>query len=92
MKIILRAGAICYQLSSLFGLIKRIESLKVQFHDFVDDAIEKRNELRCLLQCTHFETWNYEIFWGTGKPKALPYNEKSIWNSGLFLWRLSLKR
>jgi len=45
------------------GLIQQIENIQIQFHDFVDDAVQLRNELRRQLQTTHEETWCYEFVW-----------------------------
>ncbi len=45
------------------GLIQQIDNLQIQFHDFVDDAMEQRNELRRQLGSTHEETWCYEFVW-----------------------------
>lgn len=52
------------------GLIKNIDNLQVQFHNFIDNAAEKRNELRRSLQQTHIETWNYEFVWENWKIKG----------------------
>lgn len=43
--------------------IGKITNLQIQFHDFFDDAAEKRSKLRNLFRLTHTETWNYEFVW-----------------------------
>lgn len=44
-------------------LIENIDNLQVQFHNFIDNAAEKRTALRLSLNHTHVETWNYEFVW-----------------------------
>jgi len=51
------------------GLIKSIQYLQVQFHDFVDHAEEKRKLIRNELMKTHTEMWNYEFVWESWKVK-----------------------
>jgi len=45
------------------GLIRQIDNIQIQFHDFVDDAVQLRNELRRQLKTSHHETWCYEFVW-----------------------------
>lgn len=45
------------------GLIKKINSIQVQFHDFFPNAIELRREIREQLSITHKEDWNFEFIW-----------------------------
>jgi len=46
-----------------------ITNLQIQFHNFVENAEEKRNALRKKLNSTHIETWNYEFVWENWKIK-----------------------
>ena len=45
------------------GLIKQVNCLQIQFHNFVEDAAEKRRLIRKSLEKTHREMWNYEFVW-----------------------------
>jgi len=45
------------------GLIRQIDNIQIQFHDFVDDAAHQRATLRRQLETTHKETWCYEFVW-----------------------------
>ena len=45
------------------GLIKQVKYLKIQFHDFVESAVENRHRIRKSLEKTHREMWNYEFVW-----------------------------
>lgn len=45
------------------GLIKQVKYLKIQFHNFVDNAVENRHLIRESLRKTHREMWNYEFVW-----------------------------
>jgi len=45
------------------GLLENVGHLQVQFHDFVDNAEQQRNELRRQLADTHDETWCYTFVW-----------------------------
>lgn len=45
------------------GTIKLVDNLQIQFHNFVPDAIAKRNAIREQLKQTHKETWCYEFVW-----------------------------
>ena len=54
------------------GLIRRIDNLQIQFHDFVDDAADRRSELRRQLEQTHEESWCYEFVWENWSRKKIP--------------------
>lgn len=43
--------------------INKIKFLQVQFHNFVDNAIEMRTDIRSKLRTTHDEMWNYNFVW-----------------------------
>jgi len=45
------------------GLIKQVKYLQIQFHNFIDGAVENRQRIRKLLGKTHREMWNYEFVW-----------------------------
>lgn len=45
------------------GLLNQVQHLQVQFHDFVDNAEQQRQELRQQLADTHNETWCYTFVW-----------------------------
>ncbi len=45
------------------GLISQIRFLQIQFHNFVEGAVDNRHRIRQLLQKTHREMWNYEFVW-----------------------------
>jgi FkbM family methyltransferase len=45
------------------GWLPRIANLQIQFHNFVPDAIEKRNAICEQLSKTHRRTWCYEFIW-----------------------------
>lgn len=49
--------------------IKKIKHLQVQFHNFVNSAIEKRDQIRLDLNKTHNEMWNFEFVWESWKLK-----------------------
>ena len=51
------------------GLIKHIQHVQVQFHNFIEGAIEKRLGIRKSLELTHREMWNYEFVWESWKWK-----------------------
>ena len=51
------------------GHIMIIENLQIQFHNFVEDAVDKRNEIRRNLSFSHTEKWNYEFVWESWKKK-----------------------
>lgn len=43
--------------------ISVVKHLQIQFHNFVPDAIERRNDIRRKLGHTHSATWCYEFVW-----------------------------
>lgn len=45
------------------GTIKLVKNLQVQFHNFVPNAINRRNKIRQQLGFSHQETWCYEFVW-----------------------------
>lgn len=45
------------------GDISRIRHLQVQFHNFIDKAVSRRELIRNDLAQTHDEAWNYEFVW-----------------------------
>jgi len=45
------------------GLVERIDHIQVQFHDFVDNATEKRDLIRRALSLTHRESWCFPFVW-----------------------------
>jgi len=40
-----------------------VKNLQIQFHNFVPNAIERRDNIRRKLGLTHSETWCYEFVW-----------------------------
>jgi FkbM family methyltransferase len=51
------------------GLIKRVDNLQIQFHDFIPNAERMRDDIRMLLLETHNETWCYKFVWENWKRK-----------------------
>ena len=45
------------------GLIKQVKYLQIQFHNFIEGAVENRLSIRKSLEKTHREMWNYEFVW-----------------------------
>jgi FkbM family methyltransferase len=45
------------------GLINRFVNLQIQFHDFVENAPSRRDEIRKQLSKTHECTYNFEFIW-----------------------------
>ncbi|NWE45775.1 FkbM family methyltransferase [Pseudomonas gingeri] len=45
------------------GDIEKIDNVQVQFHNFFENASNKRNDLRESLKKTHHESWCYEFVW-----------------------------
>lgn len=45
------------------NLIKLFKNIQVQFHDFVPNAIQKRNQIVEKLKITHTPTYLYEFVW-----------------------------
>lgn len=52
-------------------LIEKIKYLQIQFHNFVENAEEKRQNLRSQLTRTHIEMWNYEFVWESWRLKSI---------------------
>ena len=52
------------------GLIDRVRCIKVQFHNFIPEAKEKRDAIRTLLANTHVEMWNYPFVWESWSLKS----------------------
>jgi FkbM family methyltransferase len=46
-----------------FGRQTLIEQYQIQFHNFVDNAIEKRSSIMSALSETHTQTWCYNFVW-----------------------------
>lgn len=53
------------------GLIEKIKYLQIQFHNFVENSEEKRQNLRSQLTKTHIEMWNYEFVWESWRLKSI---------------------
>jgi FkbM family methyltransferase len=49
------------------GDIKKVQTLQVQFHNFVACASERRAAICAQLAETHTEMWNYEFIWESWK-------------------------
>lgn len=45
------------------GDIKKVHFLQVQFHNFVERAATRRDNIRTQLEKSHIEMWNYEFVW-----------------------------
>lgn len=45
------------------SLIDKIYNLQVQFHTFIPDAVNKRNNIRTCLSETHILSWDYYFVW-----------------------------
>jgi FkbM family methyltransferase len=45
------------------GMVGIISNIQVQFHHFVEGAIERRKKIQTELQKTHNMTYNYEFVW-----------------------------
>lgn len=45
------------------GLIHKIDRLQIQFHDFAERAVERRESIRSRLQQTHTQDWCYPFVW-----------------------------
>jgi FkbM family methyltransferase len=45
------------------GEIRKIRNIQVQFHEFVNEAIEKRKSIQELLKMTHVLTYEYPFVW-----------------------------
>lgn len=53
------------------GDITKVKNLQVQFHNFVEDAVNKRRLIRDNLEKTHSEMWNYEFIWESWRLRGL---------------------
>lgn len=51
------------------GDIDKVKHLQIQFHNFVDHAVEQRDTIRSALDYTHVEMWNYSFVWESWKHK-----------------------
>ena len=51
------------------NIIKNIGTFLIQFHDFVDDAIERRKEIQQKLSDTHTKIFDYPFIWEKWKLK-----------------------
>ncbi len=51
------------------GYISKIDNLQIQFHDFIDNATEKREQIRQELSKTHKLTYDYYFVWENWKRK-----------------------
>jgi len=51
------------------GIIKTIDHLQIQFHDFIPDAVTKMNQLRDKLALTHYPTYKFDFIWENWKLK-----------------------
>jgi len=51
------------------NMLTCFKNIQVQFHIFIDKAIEKRDKIRQHLQKTHIETYNYNFVWENWKLK-----------------------
>ena len=51
------------------GLIKQVKNIQIQFHDFIPNAIEKREKIRGELSKTHELTYDYYFIWENWKLK-----------------------
>ena len=50
--------------------ILNIKNIQVQFHDFIDNAIIKREKIQLKLRLTHDMIYNYEFVWENWKLKT----------------------
>ena len=46
------------------------KNIQVQFHTFIPDCVERRDEIRKHLSDTHDESYNYEFIWEGWKLKS----------------------
>ena len=51
------------------GLVRNVKYLQIQFHNFIDDSVQKRELIRKRLAETHEEMWNYEFVWESWRRK-----------------------
>ena len=52
-------------------IVRHIENIQVQFHDFYPNVISLREEIRHNLSKTHIEKWNYPFVWESWSAKTL---------------------
>lgn len=45
------------------GIINKINNLQIQFHDFVEDSYNRRENIQMRLMETHLLSYNYEFVW-----------------------------
>ncbi|MCK9557568.1 MAG: FkbM family methyltransferase [Candidatus Cloacimonetes bacterium] len=45
------------------SIVSMIDDIQIQFHQFVDHAVERRENIRASLQQTHHLTYDYEFVW-----------------------------
>jgi len=45
------------------NLISKINNIQIQFHNFIPNAIKKREEITNLLKNTHKNDWSYYFVW-----------------------------
>jgi FkbM family methyltransferase len=50
--------------------IRNVENVQVQFHNFVEGAVRKRDEIRERLRETHVESWCYPFVWESWRRKG----------------------
>jgi len=53
------------------GIVEKFKNIQVQFHDFISNAVEKRNSIRQRLSETHELTYDYEFTWENWKLKGI---------------------
>ncbi|MFN4278858.1 FkbM family methyltransferase [Thermosynechococcus sp.] len=53
------------------ALVENIRYLQIQFHNFVENSEQKRQDLRSQLTRTHIEMWNYEFVWESWRLKSI---------------------
>jgi FkbM family methyltransferase len=53
------------------GDIDKVQHLQIQFHNFVDCAVEQRDTIRSVLNHTHAEMWNYDFVWESWRRKEV---------------------
>ena len=52
------------------GFIEKTRFLQIQFHDFIEGAVRKREIIRRDLERTHRESWNYPFVWESWEIRA----------------------
>lgn len=51
------------------GLVKKIENIQIQFHDFIENAEARMVNIQNLLGRTHYLTYLYRFVWENWKLK-----------------------